>query len=278
VTLGAAPSLAGYTFAGWYTAGGTRAGSAGASYSPGGTSAVELHAQWTSVQSSATVTFDANGGSGTLSAQSSGSVTGLTSNTGITRSGYYFDGWNTVAAGSGTAYADGADYAFSSSTTLYAQWRAIPAAPTVSVAIQVPVGQPIANAPVALEADGLKVGTGYTVTVRSTPQIIDQGTIWSGRLSTTVRIPANLEGGWHRLIIEGTAADGTPWVETNYFQVSPSGILEATSETIPAALAYTGQNLDMAASVAMLSGTLLLLGLGFLGANVTMRRRRKQES
>jgi uncharacterized repeat protein (TIGR02543 family) len=273
--LAAAPTRAGYSFDGWFTA--TSGGPALADgYAPGVSTGITLYAHWTAT--SRTVTFNANGGTGSLAAQSSASSMALTHNNGITRNGYYFDGWNTAANRSGTPYADGADFSFSANTTLYAEWRPVPSVPTASVAIQIPVGQPIANAPVALEADGLKVGTGYTVTVRSTPQIIDQGTIWSGRLSTTVRIPANLEGGWHRLIIEGTAADGTPWVETNYFQVSPSGILEATSETIPAALAYTGQNLDMAASVAMLSGTLLLLGLGFLGANVTMRRRRKQES
>jgi uncharacterized repeat protein (TIGR02543 family) len=271
-TLPSAPTRTGYTFNGWFAA--ATGGSALANgYAPGGTSAVELHAQWTAVQASATVTFDANGGSGTLTAQISGSAAALTSNNGITRNGYYFNGWNTVAAGGGTAYADGANYAFSSSTTLYAQWRAIPATPTAAVAIQVPVGQPIANAPVALEADGLKVNTGYTVSVRSTPQIIEQGTIWSGRLSTTVRIPANLEAGWHRLIIEGTAADGTPWVETNYFQVSPTGVLEATSATDPAAtLVNTGGSAPAVAPIATL---IVLLGAAIVGMTAVVRRRRK---
>lgn len=70
-----------------------------------------------------TVTFDANGGTGTTAAQSASSATALTSN-GFTRSGYTFAGWNTVAAGTGTAYANGASYAFTSSATLYAQWTA----------------------------------------------------------------------------------------------------------------------------------------------------------
>ncbi len=43
-----------------------------------------------------------------------------------TRAGYVFTGWNTEPDGSGTAYADGDDYAFDPSaaetTTLYAQW------------------------------------------------------------------------------------------------------------------------------------------------------------
>jgi uncharacterized repeat protein (TIGR02543 family) len=73
--------------------------------------------------SSRTVTFNANGGSGAMADQSASSATALSSNA-FTRSGYTFAGWNTAADGSGTAYADGASYAFSSSTTLYAQWTA----------------------------------------------------------------------------------------------------------------------------------------------------------
>jgi uncharacterized repeat protein (TIGR02543 family) len=275
VTLGAAPSLAGYTFAGWYTAasGGTRVGSAGASYSPGGTSAVELHAQWTAVQSGNTVTFNANGGTGTMTAQTSGSAAVLTTNT-IARTGYGFTGWNTAANGSGTSYAVDATHPFTSSETLYAQWRALPAAPVAAVDIQVPVGSAIANAPVALDIDGLKDQTEYVVTVFSTPQIVDQGTIWSGRLNTTVRIPSNLEAGWHRLVIEGTAADGTPWTEENYFKVSPGGILLATSEVVPAELAMTGSN---SVPVFYGAGALIILGIGFLLTNTTLRRRVKQK-
>jgi len=81
------------------------------------TSAVDVNAG----NASATVTFDANGGTGTTAAQTASAATALTSN-GFSRSGYTFAGWNTAADGSGTVYADGASYAFSSSTTLYAQW------------------------------------------------------------------------------------------------------------------------------------------------------------
>lgn len=274
-TLPAAPTYSGYVFNGWYTAatGGTLAGVAGATYSPSATSATTLYAQWS--VAARTVTYDANGGSGSMSAQSSGSAANLTSNA-FTRAGYYFDGWDTLANGSGTDYANGASYPFASNVTLYAQWRAIPAVPTAQVDIQVPIGQPIANAPVALVADGLMDQTGYTVTVHSTPQIIDQGTIWSGRLNTTVRIPSNLESGWHRLVIEGTAADGTPWVEETYFKVSASGTLLATTDTKPAELAMTGQDSSIVTSVASLGLAMLLLGIGFFAANVSFSRRLKR--
>ena len=107
----------------------------------------------------------------------------------------------------------------------------------------------------------------------STPQIIDRGTIWSGRLHTTVRIPAGLEGGWHRLVITGTAADGTPWVETNFFEVSPTGILLDTSETVPDGyLVNTGTNAPGIAPIAIF---FVLIGAGFIVTNQWMRRRQK---
>ena len=43
----------------------------------------------------------------------------------FTRTGYSFTGWNT-AAGAGTSYADQATYPFTTDTTLYAQWTALP--------------------------------------------------------------------------------------------------------------------------------------------------------
>ena len=69
------------------------------------------------------VTFNANGGTGSMSAQTSCSAANLTSNA-FTRAGYTFSGWNTAADGSGTAYANGASYPFTASATLYAQWTA----------------------------------------------------------------------------------------------------------------------------------------------------------
>jgi uncharacterized repeat protein (TIGR02543 family) len=76
-----------------------------------------------------TVTFNANGGSGTMSPETASSATALTLNT-FTRTGYAFNGWNTAADGSGTSYADGASYPFTSSITLYAQWAVVIYHPT----------------------------------------------------------------------------------------------------------------------------------------------------
>jgi uncharacterized repeat protein (TIGR02543 family) len=76
------------------------------------------------------VSFNANGGSGSMGNQSSGNDAPLNANS-FTRDGFTFNGWNTAADGTGTPYADGATFGFSSNTTLYAQWQAVAApAPT----------------------------------------------------------------------------------------------------------------------------------------------------
>ena len=76
-----------------------------------------------------TINFNGNGSTGgsTASQQiAAGNSASLNAN-GFTRSGYVFTGWNTAANGSGTSYADGADYTVTPATgdatvTLYAQW------------------------------------------------------------------------------------------------------------------------------------------------------------
>lgn len=95
----------------------------------GATSGVASASLDFSFSSSFTVTFDANGGSGSMSPQSSSTATNLTPNS-YTRSGFTFAGWNTTPDGTGTAYPDGASYPFASSTTLYAQWAATPVVTT----------------------------------------------------------------------------------------------------------------------------------------------------
>jgi uncharacterized repeat protein (TIGR02543 family) len=69
------------------------------------------------------VRFEPNASSvdGTMPNQVGTSAAALTSNT-YTRSGFTFAGWATSADGSGTSYSDGANYAFASDLTLYAQW------------------------------------------------------------------------------------------------------------------------------------------------------------
>ena len=70
-----------------------------------------------------TVSFNANGGEGSMNDQTftDGEAQTLTANA-FTRSGYNFSGWNTVANGSGSSYTDGQSVTATDNMTLYAQW------------------------------------------------------------------------------------------------------------------------------------------------------------
>jgi uncharacterized repeat protein (TIGR02543 family) len=117
----------GYAFDGWATTPtGSKAYADGASYPF--TSSATLYARW--VEQTFTVTFDANGGSGSTPSQSASKATALTANA-YKRFGYAFGGWATTATGS-IAYADGASYPFTETATLYATWGCLPLTVTVS--------------------------------------------------------------------------------------------------------------------------------------------------
>jgi uncharacterized repeat protein (TIGR02543 family) len=111
---------AGYTFAGWDTsaAGATVVYTNGVNYPF--TSGATLYAVWNAIPNS-TVTFNANGGAGSMSTESHNVATALTTNT-FTKAGYTFAGWDTSVAGTTVVYTDGASYPFTSGATLYAVW------------------------------------------------------------------------------------------------------------------------------------------------------------
>ena len=75
------------------------------------------------------ITFDSNGGTGSMDQQTIENSGTLTTST-MTRDGYVFAGWNTEADGSGTYYADGATLTATAEdkgpVKLYAQWLSIP--------------------------------------------------------------------------------------------------------------------------------------------------------
>ena len=111
----------GYVFAGWNT----EADGNGTAYDDGAeitvTEGAVLYAQW-----QAAVTFDANGGEGTMEPQTLGDDPLTLHENAFTREGYAFAGWNTEADGSGTAYDDGAEITVTEGTVLYAQWEIDP--------------------------------------------------------------------------------------------------------------------------------------------------------
>ncbi len=113
----------GYAFSGWNT----HADGSGTQYAEGSTltlvSSETLYAQWTAGPS-VTVSFDANGGSGTIDSidGTPGSTITLPDQTGLIHAGFKLTHWNTSATGSGTSYPVGQGFKLSGSVTLYAQW------------------------------------------------------------------------------------------------------------------------------------------------------------
>jgi hypothetical protein len=113
----------GYTFTGWNTVvNGSGTAYADQSIYPFITS-ITLYAQWNVAVTLITVTFNANGGTGSMAGESNpyGVAADLVPNA-FTNAGYTFTGWNIAVNGSGTAYADQASFPFVANTTLYAQW------------------------------------------------------------------------------------------------------------------------------------------------------------
>ena len=131
-----------YSFTGWNT----KADGSGTSYSDGATVTpggdLELYAQWKA--ESYTLSFDPNGGSGEMAAETVtyGVATRLPENS-FTREKYSFTGWNTKADGSGTSYGDRETVSFTEDTVLYAQWELVP-----SYVVLIPDGNDIAIDPV----------------------------------------------------------------------------------------------------------------------------------
>lgn len=74
------------------------------------------------------VEYRANGGTGSMPAQTSTTASTLTQNS-FTRDGFTFAGWSTSPSGS-IEFPDGASFNFATDLTLHAIWTAIPSAPT----------------------------------------------------------------------------------------------------------------------------------------------------
>lgn len=82
---------------------------------------------FTTASATCTVTYNANGGIGTLPSDETEYTNGATvtvlGNYGkLTKDGYAFTGWNTKADGSGESYKDNEKFIITANTTLYAQW------------------------------------------------------------------------------------------------------------------------------------------------------------
>ena len=126
----------GRKFDGWNT----QSNGAGTDYAAGAKYTVNgnatLYAKWLEQY---TVTFHANGASGSPPAAQSadqGTVISLPGVTSMAYTGRIFKGWNTQANGSGTGYAEGVVYTVTANSTLYAMWESVPVTPPGSTLVQ----------------------------------------------------------------------------------------------------------------------------------------------
>ena len=114
----------GYAFGGWNTS----ADGTGTNYTAGtgqftfGAQNQTLFARW--IPNSYTVTFNSNGGSGSMGVQDTQHLvsTTLAPNAFVAPTGKSFAGWTTNADGSGTAYGPGASITPAGNLVLYARW------------------------------------------------------------------------------------------------------------------------------------------------------------
>jgi uncharacterized repeat protein (TIGR02543 family) len=111
-------------FYGWNTA----ANGTGTSYPAGSTITMNadktLYAQWVSATPQYTVTYIANGATGTIPTQTypGGVQATILGQSTLTRPGYSFLGWNSAADGTGSVYQPTSSVVINSNITLYAQW------------------------------------------------------------------------------------------------------------------------------------------------------------
>jgi uncharacterized repeat protein (TIGR02543 family) len=108
------------------------------------------------------LTFNANSGSGTKAPgiAANGSAISVPSESGFSLTGFDFNGWNTVANGSGDSYATGSSITISANTTLYAQWIRIPS-PTCTSGVG--KGGPVTSTISATKAGNGCVAISYRV-------------------------------------------------------------------------------------------------------------------
>lgn len=152
--------------------------------------------------------------------------------------------------------------------------RTVAAAPDLDLTLNFAAGTSIDDATTQISADGLKVGSMYTLTMFSTPVVLYTGVIGpTGGFTWTVALPANTPPGAHQLVLNGIAPNGTAMTARAWFVLLPNGTIGAISYTGPlsaAQLAYSG--VDPAGPLGLASA---LVVLGLVGVAANRRRNDK---
>ncbi|NBQ35777.1 MAG: hypothetical protein EBU16_04625, partial [Actinobacteria bacterium] len=214
VTLSAVGTMVktGYTFAGWNTSSSATTAISN-TYAATNSSNVTLYAVWTA--NTYAVTFNGNSStSGTMSNMSivAGTAKALTTNA-FSRTGYTFAGWNTVADGSGTNYANLASVTVYGNLTVYAKWTVLaPGAPT-AISSTAGNGQATVSATTQAASSTLGAASSVTIYAYSGATLIGSCT-YSTPGSTSCVITGLTNGTAYTLKATATNATGTSAVYT----------------------------------------------------------------
>ena len=244
-----------HTFNGWNT----KADGTGTDYVAGAALTIDrpdviLYAKWTK-NPTFSVTYDGNGATGGLAPNDSTeyrangrvNVQGKDS---LEKSGYTFAGWNTVAAGMGTAYATGATFTIAANVTLYAQWTKSPTYSALYDGNGATIGQaPVdsteyeENQQVTVQTKGSLEKLGYTFTGWNT-KADGTGTAYAaGAMFTMGAANVTLYAKWTKNPTFGvtydsngatdgqTPSDANQYEENQQVTVQAKGSLEKTGYT-----------------------------------------------
>jgi len=190
------------------------------------------------------VSYNANGGTGTVAAQSAaaGSSVTLSDNAfaepAASEAYYSFVGWNTMANGKGTTYAAGASFTVSSNTTLYAQWA-------VTTAVEL-------TAAIATDANPILLGS--TDALKALATNVNNSATHDGAVAQGYQLVADVD-------ISG--ADWTPIGTATY---AFSGTFDGGNHTI-SGLTISGST-ENAALFGVTKGTVSISDLALTGVNI----------
>jgi len=153
----------------------------------------------------------------------------------------------------------------------------VAAKPEIELTLDFAAGTKLEDASSTIGAEGLKIGSTYTLTMHSTPVVLYTGIIGpTGGFTWNVALPADTPAGAHSLVLSGIAPDGTTMTATAWFTLLEDGTIGAVSYSgplaygSPLALAVTGAD----PSMPLAFGSALLV----LGSLMLLRTRRRQHA
>lgn len=179
-----------------------------------------------------TVTYNANGGSGSMTDTNSpyfeNSTVTTKTNT-FTNGTQSFTGWNTKANGSGTSYDEGATFTITENTTLYAQWASASTVATPSIYLDGGTYTGNQSTTISCGTDGASI----YYTLDGTNPSSSNGTLYSGAItidhSCTLKAIGIKDG-----LTDSEIASATYTIKVNTPSFTPTGgnLFQTTSVTI----------------------------------------------